>query len=331
MGVKMRSSTRLGRVLGLCALLVAAMMPLASFAQYPARTVKIVVGYGPGGTMDTTGRLIAQGLQDRLGAPVIVENRPGASATIAGNYVAKSPADGYALFVTSVPPHATLPVLYKSLPYDPERDLQPVASILATQYVLVVHPSVPAATLPEFLEILRRESGKFEFASPGVGTASHLLSEIVGRTAGAQILHVPYKGSAAHLPDLFSGRVRMTFENLAVMVPHIKKGTVRALIVSGPSRSGLLPDVPTAREAGVPALEQVTAFGLFAPKGTPQAVVDRLNAEVNKIVETDAFAQRIAVFGALPLGGSRSRLAEFIEEEKRKWTPVIQELDLKME
>lgn len=300
-------------------------------AEYPDRPVRIVVGYTPGGTMDTTGRLMAQGLSEQLNAQFLVDNRPGASGTLAAGQVAKSAGDGYTLFVTSVPPHGTLPLLYPSLSYSPEKDLRAIAPLLATQYVMVVHPSLPAHNLTEMATVVRKESGKFEFASPGVGTAQHMLSELFGRSVQAGMIHVPYKGSAALLPDLFSGRVRMAFENLAVMIPHIRKGSVRPLAVSGLQRSAQLPDVPTVKEAGFPELEQITAFGLFAPASTPDTVIERLNKAVNQVIDKPDFAPRIAQFGALPLGGSPQRLNDFIEAEKTKWSPIIKDLKLRLE
>lgn len=314
--------------------MAAAMLAIASRparAQSQDRPVRIVVGYGPGGTMDITGRLIAHGLQRQLGTPFIVDNRPGASGTMAAAQVARSPADGYTFFVSSVPPHGILPLLYPSLPFDPERDLEPVIPVLATQYVLVVHPDVKANDVAQLADLMRKESGKFEFASPGLGTASHLLSEMLGRSAKATVLHVPYKGSAALLPDLFSGRVRMTIENLAVMIPHIRKGSVRALAVSGLERSAQLPDIPTVREAGFPDLEQLTAFGVFAPAGIAKAAIERINLAVNREITQPDFASRISQFGALPLGGPAGRLAGMIAAEKTKWTPIIRELGLKLE
>ncbi len=324
-----RSHGRRRAALSVATLLLAGASP-AVRAQTQERPIRIVVGYGPGGTMDLTGRLVAQGLHQQLDVPVIVDNRPGASGTVAAAHVARSPGDGYTFFVTSVPPHGTLPLLYPSLPFNPERDLKPTVSILATQYVLVVHPEVKATSVAQLAALMRKE-GTVEFASPGVGTASHLLSEMLGRTIGAPVLHVPYKGSAALLPDLFSGRVRMTIENLAVMIPHIRKGSVRALAVSGLARSDQLPDVPTVREAGFPDLEQLTAFGLFAPATTPDDKIERINQAVNREIAKPEFVSRIAQFGALPLGGTAARLGDFVAAEKVKWTPIIRDLGLKLE
>ncbi|HEV2095938.1 MAG TPA: tripartite tricarboxylate transporter substrate binding protein, partial [Chthoniobacterales bacterium] len=266
---------------------------IPAFAQsYPSQSVKIVVGFPPGGTTDVIGRLVAQGLSESLGKSFFVDNRGGASGTIGAEIVAKSQPDGHTLLVVSST-HGTAPALYASMPYQ-EKDLIPVSLIATTPYVFVVHPSIQVNTFPQLLALLKQNPGKYNFASSSPGTAQHLGGELVKRMAGVDMVHVPYKGSGVLMPDLLSGRVPMMFENVAIMTPHIKKGSLKPLAVSSAKRTLLLPDVPTVAESGLAGFEVLGWFALLAPAGTPPEVIKLLNSEMNKLIVKPVIVERFA-------------------------------------
>ena len=260
-----------------------ALASLAAQAQgYPSQTVRIIVGFPPGGTTDVIGRLVAQELTESLGKAVVVENRPGASGTIGGGLVAKSAPDGHTLLVVSST-HGTAPALYSTLPYE-EKDLVPAALVATTPYVLVVHPSMAATNMAQLLAYLKQNPGKIEYASSSPGTAQHLAGELVQRMAGVNIVHIPYKGSGALLPDLLAGRVPMMFENVAIMTPHIKKGSLRPIAVSSAKRTLLLPDVPTVLET-LPSFRRDASHAVMAPAKTPRAIVYKVSRDVARVID----------------------------------------------
>ena len=307
-----------------------ALASLAAQAQgYPSQTVRIIVGFPPGGTTDVIGRLVAQELSEALGKAVVVENRPGASGTIGGGLVAKSAPDGHTLLVVSST-HGTAPALYSTLPYE-EKDLVPAALVATTPYVLVVHPNMAATNMAQLLAYLKQNPGKVEYASSSPGTAQHLAGELVQRMAGVNIVHIPYKGSGALLPDLLAGRVPMMFENVAIMTPHIKKGSLRPIAVSSAKRTLLLPDVPTVAETGLAGFEVVGWFALLAPAKTPPEIIRRLNAGVNAAIVKPAIVTRFAELGAEPLAGSPDQAAAFIRGEQDKWGKVIRDAGIKQQ
>lgn len=307
-----------------------ALASLAAQAQgYPSQTVRIIVGFPPGGTTDVIGRLVAQELTESLGKAVVVENRPGASGTIGSGLVAKSAPDGHTLLVVSST-HGTAPSLYSTLPYE-EKDLVPAAAVATTPYVLVVHPSMAATNMAQLLAYLKQNPGKVEYASSSPGTAQHLAGELVQRMAGVSIVHIPYKGSGALMPDLLAGRVPMMFENVAIMTPHIKKGSLRPIAVSSAKRTLLLPDVPTVAETGLAGFEVLGWFALLAPAKTPQEIIRRLNADVNAAIVKPAIVTRFAELGAEPLGGSPDQAAAFIRGEQDKWGKVIRDAGIKQQ
>ena len=311
-----------------CAWALLALASLAAQAQgYPSQTVRIIVGFPPGGTTDVIGRLIAQELTESLGRAVVVENRPGASGTIGGGIAAKATPDGHTLLVVSST-HGTAPSLYASLPYE-DKDLVPAALIATTPYVLVVHPSMAATNMAQLVAYLRQNPGKVEYASSSPGTAQHLAGELVQRMAGVNIVHVPYKGSGALMPDLLSGRVPMMFENIAIMTPHIRKGSLRAIAISSAKRTPLLPDVPTVAETGLAGFEVLGWFALLAPSKTPPEIIRRLNTDVNAAIARPAIVARFAELGAEPLGGTPDQAAAFIRGEQDKWGKIIRDAGIK--
>src|SRR5262245_8184957 len=273
-----------------------------SAQSYPTQPVKIVVGFPPGGTTDVMGRLAAQELAAQLGGKsFVVENRPGASGTIALGAVAKAEPDGHTLTVVSST-YGTASALYANLPYAPS-ELRTVGMISSTPYVFVLHPSVAANSFPELLKLLKQNPGKYEFASTSPGTAQHLAGELVKRSAGVDMVHVPYKGSGALLPDLLSGRVPMMFENIAIMTPHIKQGKLKGLAITSAKRSALLPGVPTVAETGqgLEGFEVLGWFAVLAPAKTPPAVVTLLNAELNRMIAKPAIVAKFQELGAEPM------------------------------
>jgi len=312
------------------AALLSLLQPALLHAQpYPTQPVKILVGFPPGGTTDVIGRLTAQELSAQTGKSFLVENRPGASGSIAAGAVAKSDPDGHTLIMVPST-YGTASALYASLPYA-DGDLRPVGLIGSTPYVFVLHPSIAANTFPDLLKLVKQNPGKYEFASSSPGTAQHLAGELVKRMAGVDMLHVPYKGSGALLPDLLSGRVPMMFENVAIMTPHIRQGKLKALAISSSKRSALLPGVPTVAETGqgLEGFEVLGWFALMAPAKTPQAVLSLLNAEINKMIAKPAIVTRFQELGAEPMGGTAEAAAAYIKAEQDKWGKVIRDAGIK--
>ena len=308
-----------------------ALAPSALAQAYPTQPVKILVGFPPGGTTDVMGRLAAQELGAQTGKAFLVENRPGASGSIAVGVVAKSAPDGQTLVMVPST-YGTASALYSNLPYA-ESELVPVALIGSTPYVFVLHPSIAAATFTDLIRLIKQNPGKYEFASSSPGTAQHLGGELVKRMAGVDMLHVPYKGSGALLPDLLSGRVPMMFENIAIMQPHIKKGSLKALAISSAKRSELLPGVPTVAETGqgLEGFEVLGWFALMAPAKTPPAVLAFLNAELNKMITKPAIVARFQELGAEPMGGTPEQAAAYIRAEQEKWGKVIRDAGIKVQ
>ena len=262
-------------------LVIAALALFASaFAQaqaqeYPARAIRVIVPFSPGGAVDGPMRLVAQGLGKRLGQSVVVENKPGAGATIGTDVVAKAPPDGYTLLLASQT-NAISATLYAKLPFDPIEDFAPITLIGREPGVVVVNPAVPATTLAQFIAYVKERPGQVDFASSGNGSGQHLFAAMLASKTGMKMNHIPYKGSGQATTDLLAGVVAMAIPGTAGMVGHIKAGKLRALAVTGAARSPQLPDVPTVMESGVPDYEAYVWMGLFAPKGTPPAIIDRL-------------------------------------------------------
>jgi len=315
----------------LLALVVPAFAAKTASAQaYPSQVVKIVVGYPPGGTTDVVARLVAEGLTERLGRTVIVENRPGASATIATDAVAKAAPDGHTLLVAASA-HATLRALFPKVSFDPVDDFAAVGLVAKTPYMLVVPPSLPVRTLPELVALAKSKPGEIAYASSGMGTGQHLGGELFRRVAGVDILHVPYKGSGSITSDLLSGRIQMMFENVAIVLPHLQRGALRALAITSPERSAQAPDVPTLRELGYAPAEVEGWFALLAPAKTPPEIVRQLNEAVNAALQSATVRERLASFGSVPIGGTPQDAADFIRAERDKWSRVIREANIQVE
>ncbi|HWP27593.1 MAG TPA: tripartite tricarboxylate transporter substrate binding protein [Xanthobacteraceae bacterium] len=311
----------------------AAALPIATrvaYAQsYPTRPIKLVAPFPPGGSIDLTARLIGQWLTDRLGQQVVIENRPGAGGNLGSESVALSPPDGYTLLLCSVA-NAISATLYTKLGYNFARDFAHVAAISRAPNVMVVHPSVPATNVREFIAYAKANPGKVNMGSSGVGTSIHISGEMFKMMTGIDMQHVPYRGSAPMLTDLLGGQVQVAFDNLQPSIPHIKSGKLRGLAVTTTTRSAALPDLPPIADT-VPGYEASTWNGLSAPKGTPPEIVNRLNAEVNAALADGKVKERLATMGAWPIPGTPAEFGKMIEAEIEKWGKVIRAANLKAE
>jgi len=310
-----------------CALVVAGALAVAGFARaddYPSRPIRVIVPFSPGGAVDGPMRLIAQELGKRLGQPVVVENKPGAGATIGTDVVAKSPPDGYTLLLASQT-NAISATLYSKLPFDPIADFTPVTLNGREPGVVVVNPKVPAKTLQEFIAYVKANPGKVDYASSGNGSGQHLFAALLASKTGMKMNHVPYRGSGQATTDLLSGVVAMAIPGTAGMVGHIRDGKLRALAVTGAHRSPQLPDVPTAIESGVPGYEAYVWMGLLAPRGTPPAIVERLNRDVVAVLGEDEVKTYMANAGIEIVGSSSAEFGRFFRAERDQWAKVIKD------
>jgi tripartite-type tricarboxylate transporter receptor subunit TctC len=295
---------------------------VAHAADYPARPVRVIVPFSPGGAVDGPMRLIAQELGKRLGQAVVVENKPGAGATIGTDAVAKAAPDGYTLLLASQT-NAISATLYAKLPFDPIGDFTPVTLIGREPGVVVVNPAVPAKTLQEFIAYVKAHPGEVNFASSGNGSGQHLFAALLASRTGMKMNHVPYRGSGQATTDLLSGVVSMAIPGTAGMVGHIKAGKLRALAVTGATRSPQLPDVPTVIESGVPGYEAYVWMGLLAPKGTPPAIVERLQRDVVAVLGEDSVKRYMANAGIEIVGSTPADFGRFFGAEKDLWAKVI--------
>jgi tripartite-type tricarboxylate transporter receptor subunit TctC len=295
----------------------------AAAQGFPSKPIRLIVPYPPGGTTDIVARPIAKGLQDALGQPVVIENKPGAGGNIGMDFVAKADPDGHTLAVSSVSTLAIGASLYKKLPYDVLRDLAPVTRVAAVPNVLAVHPSVPAHSVKELVAYAKAHPGSLRFGSAGSGTTVHLAGELFKSMARIDIEHIPYKGAAPAMIDLLGGRVQLMFDFLSSAMPHIKAHQLNALAVTGPKRSPLLPEVPTVSEAGLPGYEVYAAFGVLATARTPPAVIDRLQAEIVKLIGTPAMKEILASQGADAIGDTPQEFAAALRAEVEKWARVV--------
>jgi tripartite-type tricarboxylate transporter receptor subunit TctC len=301
-----------------------------SGAARAAAPVKIEVGFPPGGATDVIARLAASELSTRMGRDFIVENRSGASGNIAAAYVAHAPADGNTLLFASST-HATNAALYSHLNYDTDKDFVTVGLVATSPYVLAVNPQLPVHTVRELTAYLKAHPGKIAFASGGAGAGQHLAGEFYKKAAAVDILHVPYKGDVAALPDLISGRVAMMFDNVAVMLPHIKSHELVALAVTSPERFRLLPDVPTVAESGFPGFNVVGWFALLAPAKTPAKMVSDMNAAINDMMHGDKLLKQLGDVGAEPKVASVKQANAFTHDEIVRWNGLIKDLGLKLD
>lgn len=300
-------------------------LPLVAAAQagdFPNKPIRIVVPFPPGGATDAAARLVAVKMSEHWGQPVVVDNRAGAGGNVGSDLVAKSAPDGYTLVMGVTGSHAINTSLYSKMPYDPVSDFVAISQVAVVPNVLVVHPSVPARNLAELVALAKKEPGKLDYASLGNGTAAHLGMEMLKADAGIDITHVPYKGSAPAVGDLLAGQVQMMVDGLPSALPHVKAGKLRAIALTSLHRAPALPDLPTIAET-YPGFYADAWSGLFAPKGTPQPVVDKLSAEVQRILKLPDVREKLAALGAEPVGSTQAEFTAHVKREIDKWAKVV--------
>jgi len=295
---------------------------------YPEKPIRFLIGFPPGGGSDILARAIGQKLAERWGQQVVVDNRPGAAGNIAAEIAARSAPDGYPLYLGTSGSHAINVSLYRKLGYDPEKDFAPVSLVASAQNILVVHPSVAAQSVAQLVALAKQRPGQLSYASTGIGTSVHLAAELFKRMTGADIAHVPYKGPAAVI-DLISGQVHLLFGRIAVVLPHVKTGRLRALAVTGAKRSMLLPDLPTVTESGLPGFEVSAWFGVLVPAGTPGPIVTKLNAEIISILKDRGIRERLAADDFEPVSSTPQQFASHIRAETEKWAKVIRQAGIR--
>jgi len=300
--------------------LVAAAPAIAQ--QYPVRAVRLIVASSPGAGVDIVARIMAQKVSTSLGQQVVVDNRAGAGANLGAEIAAKSPADGYTLLM-GTPAHTINVSLYSGLNYDVVRDFAPVSLVSTGQYVVIVHPSVPARTAKELIAIAKARPGALGFGSAGPGNSTHLAGELFNSMAGIKMLHVPYKGSGPALIDLTSGEIQVMFANITAGLPFIRNRRVRGLAVTGPKRTTQAPDLPTVAEAALPGYSVTSFFGVLAPTGTPAPIIAKLNAEIVKAVHSSEVRSSLANEGAEGIGSSPEEFAAYIRAEIPRWAVAV--------
>jgi len=305
--------------------LLAAAAPAAAQENYPSQPIKIIVPYPAGGGTDIVARLLGDALKRPFGQNVVVDNRSGAGNTLGTDYVAKARPDGYTLTIGSPSSHSIAPSIYRNLPYDPVRDFTPIALLATSPTVLVIHPSIPARNLKEFIALAKAKPGDLNFGSGGNGTTSHLTGEYFKTAAGVKITHVPYKGSAGATTDLLAGQIQMMFHGLHLSLPYMRTGKLRGLGLTSPKRSPLMPELPTISEAGLRGFEVNTWYGVLGPAGLSKDVVAKLNAALLKGVEQPAMRARLVEQGLDIIGSTPEQFARVIAEEKEKWAKVVQQ------
>ena len=315
---------------GVAVAALATLVPPASAQDYPTHAVRIIVPFAAGGPADVYARELAQYLSQSLKQPFVVEDQPGAGSIIGTANAAKAAPDGYTLLAMSNT-HTTNESLVPHKPYALMRDFVPVAPINSSDLVMVVHPSVPAKTLKELIALAKSEPGKLNYASSGTGTPYHMAGELFKSMSRTDIQHVPYRGSSGARNDVLGGQVQMMFDAITTMAPNVKAGQVRALATTGAKRSTVLPDVPTVAEAGVPGYEATIWVGIMAPKGTPQAIVDKLNDEINKAIDRPEVRKMWAEQGAVPMAMTPAEFGAYLEKDIAKWANVVKTANIKIE
>ena len=300
-------------------------------ADYPTKPIRMMVGFAPGGGTDTTARIIAQPLSEALAQQIIVDNRAGAAGNIAADIASKSPADGYTILMGTIAALAINPSLYKSLPFDPIKDFEPVTLAVSSTNVLSVHPSVSAKNVRELIALAKSQPGKLTYGSSGVGGAGHLAGVLFDQLAGTTMVHVPYKGGAPAMIALISGEVQLVFATAETAVPQIKSGKIRALGVTMAKRTALLPDLPTIAEAGLPGYEANNWYGILLPAKTPRAIVERLHREIVKVLNTPAIKEQLFRQGLDASPSTPQEFGAYIKSEIAKWAKVVKASGAKAE
>jgi tripartite-type tricarboxylate transporter receptor subunit TctC len=321
-------SSRRRHVAAALCVLAAAAAP-ASFAQqdFPSRGLRIIVPFTAGGSSDVQARMLAERLGRLYKQTVVVDNRPGAGGHIGGKFVVDAPADGYTLMLGSIGLHATFAV-YKKLPYNPTTDLKVLTVLAEMPHVIVANPAVPASNVKELVALARKQPAALNFGSAGIGSSVHMIGELFKASAEAPMTHVPYKGSSAAINDLLGGQIQLMFENPPTTLAHVRGGKLKAIAVTGKVRSPALPEVPTVAESGLPGFEATSWTTIAVSAKVPDAIADRLSADIRKIIHSPEFVQALAAQGMSPVASSREEAAKFIAAEKQRWDRVIQKADL---
>jgi tripartite-type tricarboxylate transporter receptor subunit TctC len=304
---------------------------LPAVAQsYPTKPIRFIIPFTPGGNTDVLGRLLGQKLTQAWGQQVVIDNRPGAGGTVGVEQAAKAAPDGYTIVMGTFGSVLVANSLYKKLDYDPQRDLAPVVLVSTPPGLLVVHPGLPAKDVKELIAYAKANAGKLNYASSGAATWNHLFGELFNAMAQINVAHVPYKGAAPAVTDLLGGQIQMMFAPFPPALPQVRSGKLRALAVSTAKRSGLLPDVPTVSESGLPGYEAEGWFAVLAPARTPLTIIDRLNREINRALQLPDVKASLAADGAEPTGGTPEQLAESIRSGALKWGKLIRELGIRL-
>jgi tripartite-type tricarboxylate transporter receptor subunit TctC len=295
----------------------------AAAAPYPSRPLRFIVPNGAGGTTDWVARAIAPRLADLLGQQVVVDNRPGSGGIVGSEIVARAAPDGHTLLMGTIGNIAISPALYRQLAYEPLRDFAPVTQLASAAYMVLLHPAVAAKSMKELAALAKARPGALNFGSAGSGTGSHLAAELFKSVAGVAMVHVPYKGGSPAMTDVISGQLQLMFNGIPSSVPHLRSGRVRALAVTAAARSAVAPELPTIAEAGYPGAESTSWTGILVPAGTPDIVVERLNAALVKSLQYPDVMARLAADGALPVGNSPAAFGAYIKSEMAKWARVV--------
>ncbi len=306
-------------------------LPAAQAQTYPNKPIRLVIPFPPAGATDITGRMLAQKLGEGLGQTIVVDNKPGAGGSIGTDIVAKAPADGYTVLIATSSTHSVGPALNPKLPYDTVKDFAPIVQLSDSPNLLVISSTLPYKTVKDLIAAAKAKPGTLNYGSSGVGTVIQLASEEFKLATKTDIVHVPYKGTALVFGDLATGQVSMMFDNIVSAQPSLQSGKVRALAVTSAKRSTLMPDTPTMIEAGVPGYVSEVYFGLWVPAATPHAVIERLNAEANKVVKSAEFSAQLAKLGAVTVGGTPAEFSKRIASETAKWVRVVKEAGIKPE
>lgn len=330
----MRSRVHLSQILlaaGVLGVATCAITNSTLAQNYPTRPIRLLVAYPPGGGSDTLARIVAPRLVQLVGQQVVVDNRPGAAGNIATEIASRAQPDGYTLLWGFSTPLVVNPGLYRNLPFDTEKDFEPIVLLGSAQFILVTHRSVLANSLPELITLIKSKPGQFNYSSAGVGSPNHLAAELFKGRAGLDIVHVPYKGGGPASVAVLSGEVKMLFGSFASSLPHVKTGRLKALTVTGPKRSPEAPDIPTMHESGFPGFDVRAWYGVLAPARTSKAIVARLNREVLKILSMPDVVEGLKREGLEPAGGTPAEFAAHIKAEKALWAKVIKDAGIKPE
>jgi tripartite-type tricarboxylate transporter receptor subunit TctC len=299
--------------------------------DFPSKPIRMVVGFPPGGGTDVVARIIAPRYSDLLGQPVVIENRPGATGTVAAGQVAKSPADGYTIMMGHISVNAIAPAMFSNLPYDVIRDFTPIGIAASVPHFVVAHPSLPVGSLKELIAVLKAQPGK-SFPSAGNGSMPHLAGELFKSLAGVQLVHVPYKGSGQSMQDLLGGQHVVAFDTMPASAPHVRSGKLRALATSTAARLPAFPDVPTATEAGLPGYQLTTWYGVFAPSGLPPAITARLHADLLKAMQTPDVKSKLEGIGADgTVSRSPEEFATLVRSDTARYAKIVKDIGLKID